>query len=98
MTRRALARCGEWWEHDEKPANWLATRWTKSFSSRRKARENYSKLTERCANVYENKGRESIAREGSWNVYENKGTYPPRAGILLKIKAVNTRIVEGLGG
>jgi hypothetical protein len=32
------------------------------------------KLTERRANVYENKGPAWKTRERSWNVYENKGT------------------------
>jgi hypothetical protein len=41
-------------------------------------------LTERCGNVYENKGPLLTNLERSWNVLENKGTYTFKAGMLMK--------------
>jgi hypothetical protein len=42
-------------------------------------------MTERSLNIYENKGPLWKTPERSLNVYENKATYPPNAGMLLKI-------------
>ena len=59
---------------------------TKSFSSAAEARKNFSKLTERPGNVYENKGPLWKTWEGSWNVTENKGAYWFNPGMLQKAK------------
>jgi hypothetical protein len=48
----------------------------------------FSKMNERCANIYENKGPRRKTCRRSWNVLENKGSYPSFAGILLKTQAV----------
>ena len=47
-----------------------------------------SKMKERCANVYENKGSVLGSPGQSGNVAENKGSYPQDAGILLTTKGV----------
>jgi hypothetical protein len=54
-------------------------------------RKNSLKMKERRGNVYENKGTTFSSPLGSRNVVENKGTYPHKAGILLKIKALTGR-------
>jgi hypothetical protein len=43
-------------KREEKPANWLSDPQTRSPSHQGKAKENYLKLNERCANLIENKG------------------------------------------
>ena len=78
-------------KHDEKPANWLTVQRTISLVSEVEARENFSKLSERCANVIENKGPLRITCGRSRNVYENTGTWPHKAGMSLKIKVVKWR-------
>jgi len=59
-------------KQDQKPASWPIVPQTKNLSSERKARKNISKLKERNANVYENKGLLWKSWERSGNVYENK--------------------------
>jgi len=78
-------------KRDEKPANWLSAPQTRSPSQPGKARENYLRLKERCANVSENKGSGLETPAQSWNVIENKGSYSLAAGMLLKINVVNVR-------
>jgi hypothetical protein len=46
------------------------------------------KMTERCGNVYENKGQAFSSPERSGNIAENKGSYAQNAGMLLKRKGV----------
>jgi hypothetical protein len=74
---------------DEKPANGLATWQTRSRWLQRKQERNSLRLTERRANVYENKGSLWKTRGRGGNVYEKKGTYTTKTGMFLKIKVVN---------
>ena len=46
-------------------------------------------MNELCGNVYENKGPLWKTRWQSGNVYENTGTYPSKAGMLLKTQIVS---------
>jgi hypothetical protein len=57
-----------------------------------KAKKNSSELDERRTNVYENKGPLWKTCRGSGNVVDNKSTYPSKAGMLLKIKAVIVQV------
>jgi hypothetical protein len=74
LLRTVPTRSREYRKRHEKPANELATPWTKSLPSEEIQEKNSSKLKERSGNVYENKGEHWRTRERSGNVYENKGT------------------------
>jgi hypothetical protein len=65
--------CRECAKREEKPANCLATPWTRSLVLARGSKKNSLKLTAPSGNVYENKGPLWKTPERSGNVFENKG-------------------------
>ena len=59
---------------DEKSGHWLAAPQTQGLSLWGKQKRGSSKLTERRANIYENKGPPWKTRGRSGNVHENTDT------------------------